>query len=84
MFKNLIEVRLNSSNLTLCIPRSFVTDWNENTRYDGKALYIKRNIPKKTVRRIVFIDSMLKKGCEKMGEDYEIDSSATTLKLDRI
>lgn len=84
MFKNIVDVRLNKSNLTLSVPKSFVTDWNENTWYDGNAVYIKKNISKKTVRRIVFIDHMLKKACEKMGEDYEIDSSATTLKLDRI
>lgn len=84
MFKNFVDVRLNSSNLTLCMPKSFVTDWNENTRYDGKALYIKRNISKKTWRRIVAIDHMLKKECDKMGDDYEIDPTTTTLKLDRI
>ena len=84
MFKNIVDVRLNKSNLILCMPKSFVTDWNENTWYDGNAVYIKKNISKKTVRRIVFVDHMLKKACEKMGKDYEIDSSATTLKLDRI
>jgi hypothetical protein len=84
MFKNIVDVRLNSSNLTLCIPKSFVTDWNENTWYDGKCLYIRRNISKKTRFRVVFVDSMLKKACEKMGDDYEINASATTLKLDRI
>jgi hypothetical protein len=84
MFKNIVDVRLNKSNLILCMPKSFVTDWNENTRYDGNAIFIKKNISKKTVRRIVFVDHMLKKACEKMGKDYEIDSSATTLKLDRI
>lgn len=84
MFKNIVDVRLNKSNLTLCMPKSFVTDWNENTWYDGNAIYIKKNISKKTMRRIVFVDHMLKKACEKMGNDYEIDSSTTTLKLDRI
>lgn len=84
MFKNFVDVRLNGSNLTLCIPKSFVTDWNENTWYNGTYFYIKKNISKKTMRRIVFIDSMLKKGCKKMGENYKINSSTTTLKLDRI
>ena len=84
MFKNIVDVRLNSSNLTLCIPKSFVTDWNENTWYDGKCLYIRRNISKKTRFRVVFIDHMLRKACDKMGDDYEINASATTLKLDRI
>lgn len=84
MFKNIVDVRLNKSNLILCMPKSFVTDWNENTWYDGNAIYIKKNISKKTIRRIVFVDNMLKKACEKMGEDYEIDASTTTLKLDQI
>mgnify|MGYP001001038959 CR=1 FL=1 len=84
MFKNIVDVRLNKSNLILCMPKSFVADWNENTWYDGKYFYIKRNISKKTRRRIVFVDSMLKKACEKMGDDYEIDNTTTNLKLDRI
>ena len=84
MFKNFVDVRLNNSNLTLCLPQSYVNDWNENIRYDGKYFYIRKNIPKKTRIRIVFIDRMLKRECKKMGEDYEINSLATTLKLDRI
>lgn len=84
MFKNFVDVRLNNSNLILCIPLSFVYDWNENTMYDGKSVFIKKNISTHTRRRIEFVDRMLKKECDKMGEDYEIDSSATTLKLDRI
>lgn len=83
MFKNFVEVRLNSSNLTLCIPKSFVNDWNENTWYDGKHFYVKKGISKKTRRRVDLIDRMLKKECKKMGKNYEINSS-TTLKLDRI
>jgi len=84
MFKNIVEVRLNSSNLTLCIPQSFANDWNENTWYDGKYFYIKKNLSKKTRLRVAFIDRMLKKECDKMGNDYEIDTSATTMKLDLI
>lgn len=84
MFKNFVDVRLNSSNLTLCIPKSFVNDWNENTRYDGKYFYIKKNLPKKTMLRIRVIDRVLKKECDKMGGNYEINTSATTLKLDQI
>ena len=30
MFENIVKVRLNSSNLTLCVPQSFAYDWNEN------------------------------------------------------
>ena len=59
MFKNIVDVRLNKSNLTLCMSKSFVTDWNNNTRYDGNAVYIKKSISKKTMRRIVFVDHML-------------------------
>lgn len=81
MSKNFVNVRLNSSNLTLCIPQTFITDWNENTWYDGNAVFIKKNISKKTRFRV---DHMLKKECDKMGDDYEINTSATTLKLDRI
>lgn len=84
MFETFVEVRLNSSNLTLCIPQSFANDWNENTRYDGKDLYIKRGISKKTRRRIDFINRMLKKECDKMWDIYEIDTSTTNMKLDRI
>lgn len=84
MFKNLINVRLNNTNLTLCIPQSFVYDWNENTMYDGKSIFIRKNISTRTRRRIEFVDRMLKKECDKMGEDYEIDPTTTTLKLDRI
>ena len=84
MLKNVIKVRLNSSNLILRVPLSFVNDWNKNTRYDGKAFYIKKGISKKTRRRIKFIDRKLKKECDKMGFDYEINPSTTTLKLDRI
>lgn len=84
MFKNFVDVRLNNSNLTLCVPQSFVYDWNENTLYDGKRLYIRKGISKKTRLRVDVVNRMLKKECDKMGDDYEIDSSATTLKLDRI
>lgn len=84
MFKNFVKVRLNSSNLTLCIPQTFVTDWNENTRYDGNDLYIRKGVSKKTRLRIDFIDRVLKKECDKLGESYEINLMTTTLKLDRI
>lgn len=84
MSDNFVDVRLNSSNLTLHIPQTFMTDWNENTLYDGKDLYIKRDISKKTRRRIDFVNIMLKKECDKMWDDYEIDTSTTTMKLDRI
>lgn len=84
MFKIFVEYRLNNSNLTLRIPQSFVYDWNENTMYDGKRLYIKKGISKKTRLRVDFVNRMLKKECDKLGEDYEINRSATTLKLDRI
>lgn len=84
MFKNFVDVRLNNSNLTLCIPQSFAYDWNENTMYDGKSVFIRKGISTRTRRRIEFVDRMLKKECDKMGDDYEIDSTTTTLKLDRI
>lgn len=84
MFKNFVDVRLNKSNLTLCIPRSFVYDWNENTMYDGKSFFVRKNISKLTRRRIEVVDRMLKKECNKMGNDYEIDPTTTTLKLDLI
>lgn len=84
MFKNFVDVRLNNSNLTLCIPQSFACDWNENTMYDGKIVFIKKNISTRTRRRIEVVDRMLKKECDKMGEDYEIDPTTTTLKLDLI
>lgn len=84
MFENIVLVRLNSSNLTLCIPQSFAYDWNENTWYDGKDLYIKKGISKKTRRRIDFINRVLKKECDKMWDNYEIDTSTTNMKLDRI
>ena len=84
MFKNFVDVRLNNSNLTLCLPQSFAYDWNENTMYDGKSVFIKKNISARTRRRIDFVDRMLKKECDKMGNDYEIDPTTTTLKLDRI
>lgn len=84
MFKTFVDVRLNNSNLTLCIPRKLVDDWNENTWYDGKNFYIRKNISKRTRRRIVIVDRMLKMECDYMGKDYEIEPSATTLKLDRI
>lgn len=84
MPENFVDVRLNSSNLTLRIPQTFMTDWNENTLYNGKDLYIKRGISKKTRRRIDFVNIMLKKECDKMGDKYEIDTSTTTMKLDRI
>lgn len=84
MFKTFVDVRLNNSNLILCIPRKLVNDWNENTWYDGKRFYVKKNIPKKTRRHIAIVDRMLKAECDYMGKDYEIDPLATTLKLDRI
>lgn len=84
MFKCFVDVQLNNSNLTLCIPRKLVTDWNENTRYDGKNFYIRKNISKRTRRHIAIVDRMLKMKCDYMGNDYEIKTSATTLKLDRI
>lgn len=84
MFKNFVRVRLNNSNLTLCLPQSFANDWNENTMYDGKSVFIKKNISTRTRRRIEFVDRMLKKECDKMGDDYEINASTTTLKLDLI
>lgn len=78
MFKCFIDVRLNNSNLTLCIPQKLVTDWNENTWYDGNHFYIRKGISKATRRRIAIVDRMLK-----MGKDYGINP-LTTLKLDRI
>lgn len=84
MFEKIVNVRLNNSNLTLCIPLSFANDWNENTWYDGKDLYIKKGISKKTRLRIDFVNRKLKKECDKMWDEYEIDTSTTTMKLDRI
>lgn len=84
MFKCFVDVQLNNSNITLCIPRKLVTDWNENIWYDGKNFYIKKNISKRTRRHIAIVDRMLKMECDHMGKDYEIKTSATTLKLDRI
>ena len=84
MFKCFVDVQLNNSNLTLCIPRKLVTDWNENTRYDGKNFYIRKNISKRTRCRIAIVDRMLKMKCDYMGKDYWIDTQVTTLKLDRI
>ena len=84
MFKKFVDVRLNNSNLTLCVPQSFVIDWNENVSYDGKCIYIKKYISKKTRRHVNTINRLLNRECKKMGDDYEIDASATTLKLDRI
>lgn len=84
MFKCFTDVRLNNSNLTLCIPQKLVTDWNENTWYDGKCLYIRKGISKTTRRHIAIVDRMLKMECDHMGEDYRINPVATTLKLDRI
>nr|DAQ54521.1 MAG TPA: hypothetical protein [Caudoviricetes sp.] len=83
MFKIFVDVRLNNSNLTLCIPQKLVTDWNENTRYDGNYFYIRRGISKATKRRIAIVDRMLKMECSKMGKNYGINP-LTTLKLDRI
>lgn len=83
MFKCFIDVRLNNSNLTLCIPQKLVTDWNENTWYDGNHFYIRKGISKNTRRRIAIVDRMLKMECSKMGKDYGINP-LTTLKLDRI
>lgn len=84
MSENFVDVRLNSSNLTLRIPQTFMTDWNENTLYNGKDLCIKRGISKNTRRRIDFVNIMLKKECDKMWDTYEIDTSSTTMKMDRI
>ena len=84
MSENFVDVRLNSSNLTLRIPQTFMIDWNENTWYDGNDLYIKKDVSKKTRRRIDFVNIMLKKECDKMRDKYEIDTSTTTMKLDRI
>lgn len=84
MFEKIVKVRLNSSNLTLCIPKTFADDWNENTWYDGKDLYIKRGISKKTRLRIDFVNRVLKKECDKIWDKYEINTSTTTMKLDRI
>lgn len=84
MFEKIVNVRLNGSNLTLHVPKSFANDWNENTVYDGKDLYIKRNISTRTRRRIEFVDRILKKECDKMWDTYEIDTSTTTMKLDLI
>lgn len=84
MFEKIVNVRLNSSNLTLYIPQSFANDWNENTWYDGKDLYVKKGISKKTRLRIDFVNSRLKKECDKMWDTYEINTSTTTMKLDRI
>lgn len=84
MFKTFSDVRLNNSNLTLCIPEKLVTDWNENTGCDGKYFYIRKNISKATRRRIAIVDRMLKMECNHTGKDYWIDTRATTLKLDRI
>ena len=84
MFEEIVNVRLNGSNLTLHIPRSFANDWNENTWYDGKDLYVKRGISEKTRLRIDFVNCKLKKECDKMWDKYEINTSTTTMKLDRI
>lgn len=84
MFEKIVKVRLDSSNLTLHIPQSFAIDWNENTWYDGKDLCIKRGISKKTRLRIDFVNRMLKKECDKIWDKYEIDTSTTTMKLNRI
>ena len=84
MVKSFIDVRLNDSNLTLCIPQKLVTDWNENTWYDGKCVYIRKGISKTTRRHIAIVDRILKMECDHMGNNYEINASATTLKLDRI
>ena len=83
MFKTFVDVRLNDSNLTLCIPQKLVTDWNENTWYDGNHFYIRKGISKDTRRRIAIVDRMLKMECSKMGKNYAINP-LTTLKLDRI
>ena len=84
MIDTLVNVRLDGSNLTLCIPKSFANDWNENTRYDGKDLLIKRGISKKTRLRIDFVNRLLKKECDKMWDEYEINTSTTTMKLNQI
>ena len=84
MFKTFVDVRLNDSNLTLCIPQKLVTDWNENTWYDGNHFYIRKNISKATRRHIAIVDRMLKAECDHMGNDYEINASETTLKLDSV
>lgn len=84
MFKCFVDVQLNNSNLILCIPRKLVIDWNENTWYDGKNFYIRKNIPKRTRRHIAIVDRMLKMECDHMGADYEINPLETTLKLDLV
>lgn len=84
MFKTFVDVRLNNSNLTLCIPRKLVNDWNENTWYDRKHFYIRRGISKVTRRHIAIVDRMLKMECDYMGKDYEINTLETTLKLDPV
>lgn len=84
MLKNIVYVRLNNSNLTLCISKKLVADWNENTMYDGKCLYIKKNISRRTRYHVAVVDRMLKMECDKMGWNYWIDSKATTLKLDLV
>lgn len=80
MFKTFVDVRLNNSNLTLCIPQKLVTDWNENTWYDGNHFYIRKGISKATRRHIAIVDRMLKMECSKMGEelrDQPIDNPET-------
>lgn len=77
-------MREKKPNLTLCIPQKLVTDWNENTWYDGNHFYIRKGISKATRRHIAIVDRMLKKECDHMGKDYEINQLTTTLKLDRI
>ena len=84
MLKTIVHVRLNNSNLTLCIPKKLVNDWNENTRYDGKNFYVKKNISRRTRDHVDVVDRMLKMECDKMGGNYWIDTKATTLKLDRV
>lgn len=83
MFKTFVDVRLNNSNLTLCIPQKLVIDWNENTWYDGNHIYIRKGISKATRRHIAIVDRMLNVESSKMGKDYVINP-LTTLKLDRI
>lgn len=83
MFKSFIKARFNGSNLTICLPQKLVTDWNENTRYDGNYFYIRKNISKSARCHIAVIDRYLRWYTARLGEDYEINPS-TTLKLDRI
>lgn len=84
MLKNIVYVRLNNSNLTLCISKKLVDDWNENTWYNGKNFYIKKNISRRTRYHVNVVDRMLKMERDKMGQNYWIDPKATTPKLELV